>query len=108
MFAPISDLPIKVNNENHLISLGYIIPDDVKIEEVKEAPQFCYVIQKETEGGKYELITPPKEGESNPIFEQLDTLAKVYTEGFVNGVSYYNSVYNKNAVANDNKIITSK
>ena len=108
MFAPISNLTIKVNGENHSISLGYILPDDTTIEETKEAPQFCYVIQKEVEDGKYELVQPPKEGEINPIFEQLDTLAKVYTEGFINGVSYYNSVYSKAPAANDNKIITSK
>ncbi|MBO7042975.1 hypothetical protein J6W34_00130 [bacterium] len=105
MFAPISSVGMKLNEDKYLISLGFVLPDDVKPEDVKDKPEFIYVIQKEVGEGedkKLELVLPPEDGETNPIFAQLDNTAKVYAKGFTDGVSYYNAVYGKKP-ANDNK-----
>lgn len=109
MFAPISNISLSVDNENYVVSLGYILPDDISVEEIKEKPEFCYILQKEAAEGKLEMLPPPEEGkEPDEVFLKLDSTAKIYAKGFIDGVSYYNAVYNQPTAANDNKIITSK
>lgn len=101
MFAPISSINMKFNEDKYVISLGFVLPDDVKLEDIKDKPEFIYVIQKEVEG-KLELVLPPEEGKTDPLFNQLDSTAKIYAKGFTDGVSYYNTVYGPKP-ANDNK-----
>lgn len=106
MFLRIGAMELKANEEKYVISVGYLIPDDKKPEELKEKPEFIYVIQKQV-NNELQFVEPD---ENDIIFKQLDSTAKIYTKGFIDGISYYNEVYG-NKPANDNKessIITEK
>lgn len=102
MFAPISSINMKLNEDKYVISLGFVLPDDVKLEDIKDKPEFIYVIQKVVDD-KLEIVVPPAEGETDPLFNQLDNTAKVYAKGFTDGVSYYNSVYGPKPANDNNK-----
>lgn len=105
MFAKICDFNVKANNEKYSIALGYILPDDIDIKDIKEKPEFVYIIQKEIEEGKFEMLEPSEES----LFLQLDSTAKIFTQGFIEGVNYYNEVYKlKSEVASNSNIITEK
>ena len=107
MFLKVGGIDIKVDTVKYVVSVGYLIPDDEKLEELKSKPEFIYSIEKELEDGKLEIVEPNE----NSIFKQLDTTAKIYIKGFIDGCSYYNEVYGPKP-ANDNKtessIITEK
>ena len=106
MFLRIGSMELKAEDKKYVISVGYLIPDDEKVEDPKVKPEFVYIIQSVVDD-KLEMVEP----NDSVVFKQLDSTAKIYTKGFVDGISYYNEVYG-NRPANENKpqssIITEK
>jgi len=97
MFLKIGAMKLKAEEQEYEISVGYLIPDDEKVTNPEVKPEFIYTIQKAIDG-KLELVEP----NDSSVFKQLDTTAKIYTKGFIDGISYYNEVYG-NKPANENK-----
>jgi len=97
MFLRIGAMELKAEDKKYMISVGYLIPDDEKVENLQGKPEFIYVIQS-VEGEELKIVEPNE----SPVFKQLDATAKIYTKGFIDGISYYNEVYGKKP-ANENK-----
>lgn len=97
MFLRIGAMELKADEKKYMISVGYLIPDDEKLENPQVKPEFIYVIQS-VEGEELKIVEP----DESPLFKQLDATAKIYTKGFIDGIAYYNEVYSKKP-ANENK-----
>jgi hypothetical protein len=97
MFLRIGAMELKAEEKKYMISVGYLIPDDEKVENSQVKPEFIYVIQS-VEGEELKIVEP----DESPLFKQLDATAKIYTKGFIDGIAYYNEVYGKKP-ANENK-----
>lgn len=106
MFLRIGSMDLKAEDKKYVISVGYLIPDEEKVEDPKVKPEFIYIIQY-LDGEELKMVEP----DDSNIFKQLDSTAKIYTKGFIDGIAYYNEVYGKKP-ANENEhkssIITEK
>lgn len=110
MFAAICNFPLAIKDKKYVITLGYDLPDDVDLKDVKETPKFGYVISYEEAEDKLKVMDEPLDDspEADLIFKQLKSTAQVYSKGFIDGVSYINAVYinkQEKEPANENKII---
>ena len=45
MFLRIGSMELKAEDKKYVISVGYLIPDDEKVEDPKVKPEFVYIIQ---------------------------------------------------------------
>ena len=68
MFLKIGAMKLKAEEQEYEISVGYLIPDDEKIENPQIKPEFIYTIQKIVDD-KLELVEP----NDSAVFRQLDT-----------------------------------
>ena len=105
MFAETTNLILTdANGIKYIISLGYVLPDDKKIEELTEIPEFCYVIRKEVSEDNLEIIEPS----DDEFYKYLDNTARIFSKGFVDGSVYTKTLFelhNKKEPANDNKLV---
>ena len=63
MFLRIGAMELKADEKKYMISVGYLIPDDEKLENPQVKPEFIYVIQsvegeelKNTESHTYKIV----------------------------------------------------